>query len=300
VQISEKDKLLSLLAQVTTIPSSRLKETDVLADLRLESLQRVELLSLIEQDLGVAIRETEITEQTTIAQLRELIKNAEVASEEISLNAFNYQPFIRKARVFLQNRLVFPLHALFVPLQIIGQENLVNLQLPAIFYFNHMGIMDAVCALRAFPSSLRQNLVIAATRDLWNEWRKSFVEFWGGGFPFDTKEHIKASLELTGEFLDNGFSILISPEGGISQDGTLQPFKFGIGFMAVHMNVPVVPIKIDPSYREIFPPMEGSILENLPKKRKRIWVKIGKSLLFSKQSSLELATQEMQQAMMAL
>lgn len=67
--------------------------------------------------------------------------------------------------------------------------------------------------------------------------------------------------------------------------------------MAVHMNVPVVPIKIDPSYREIFPQMEGSILENIPKKRKRIWVKIGKPMTFSKQSSIELATKEMQQAM---
>jgi long-chain acyl-CoA synthetase len=300
VMVSEKDKLFSLLAQVTTIPSSRLKETDVLADLQFDSLQRVELLSLLEQDLGVAISETAITEQTTISQLRELIQNAEVVPEEIPLNAFNYHPLIRKVRVLLQNSLVFPLHSLFVPLQIIGKENLVDLQLPAIFYFNHIGIMDAVCALRAFPSSLRQNLVIAATRDLWNEWRKSFVAFWGGGFPFDTKEHIKASLELTGDFLDHSLSILISPEGGISQDGTLQPFKFGIGFLAVHMNVPVIPIKIDPSYREIFPPMEGSILENLPKKRKRIWVKIGKPLLFSKQSSLERATQKMQQAMMVL
>jgi long-chain acyl-CoA synthetase len=67
--------------------------------------------------------------------------------------------------------------------------------------------------------------------------------------------------------------------------------------MAVHMNVPVVPITIDPSYREIFPQMEGSILENIPKKRKWIWVKIGKPMTFSKQSSIELATKEMQQAM---
>ena len=300
VKISEKDKLLSLIAQVTKISISQIRETDALADLKLDSLQRVELLSLIEQDLGVAILETGITEHTTVSQLRELIKNAEVVPEEIALNSLNYKPFIVNARVLLQNILVFPLHSLFVPLQIIGKENLVSLKLPTIFYFNHMGIMDAVCALRVLPTSIRHKLVVAATRDLWKEWRKSFVEFWGGGFPFDTKQNIKASLELTGEFLDNGFSILISPEGGISKDGTLQTFKLGIGFMAVHMNVPVVPIKIDPSYREIFPPMEGSLLENLPKKRKRIWVKIGKPMTFSKQSSIELATKEMQQAMMAL
>jgi len=300
VEISEKDQLLSLIAQVKKISPSQIKETDVLSDLKLDSLQIVELLSLIEQDLGVAISETGITEHTTVSQLRELIKNAEVVPEEIPLNSLNYKPFIVNARVLLQNILVFPLHSLFAPLQIIGKENLVSLKLPAIFYFNHMGIMDAVCALRVLPTSIRQKLVIAATRDLWKEWRKGFVEFWGGGFPFDTRQNIKASLELTGDFLDDGFSILVAPEGGISKDGTLQTFKSGIGFMAVHMNVPVVPIKIDPSYRQIFPPMAGSPLENLPKKRKRVWVKIGKPMTFSKQASIELATKEMQQAMMAL
>lgn len=160
--------------------------------------------------------------------------------------------------------------------------------------------MDEVCAWRAFPSALRQKLVIAATRDLWKEWRRIFVEFLGGGFPFDARQQIKASLELTGDFLDRGFSLLLAPEGRISPDGTLQPFKLGIGFMAVHMNVPVIPIKIDPSYREIFPPMEEAILESLPKKRKSIWVKIGEPMIFSQQSSIEQATKETQQALMTL
>jgi hypothetical protein len=46
--------------------------------------------------------------------------------------------------------------------------------------------------------------------------------------------------------------------------------------------------------------MEGSFLENFPKKRKGVWVKIGKPLIFSEHSSRELATREMQQAMMDL
>ena len=300
VKIVETDKLLALLSQITHIPSSQMRETDVLADLKLDSLQRVELLSLIEQESGVAIVETEITAQTTIARLRELIKNAEVVPEEIPVSSWNYQPFIVNTRIFLQNLLAFPLHALFVPLQMSGLENLVDVQLPAIFYFNHVGIMDGLCALRILPRSLRQKLVVAINRDLWQEWRRIFVEFWGGGFPFDNRQNIKASLELTGEFLDNGFSVMLAPEGSISEDGTLQPFKAGIGYMAVHMHVPVVPIKIDPAYREIFPAMGGSILENIPKTRKSIWIKVGTPMTFSEQTPIEQATQKMQQAMLDL
>lgn len=298
-QTAEKDQLLSLITRVTQSPMSHIRETDALADLQLDSLQRVELLSLLEQDLGVTIAETEITEDTTVAQLRELIQRKEVVSEGLPFHALNYRPLVVNVRIILQNLLAFPLHALFVPLHVSGKENLVNVKLPAIFYFNHMGIMDAVCALRVLSTSLRRKLVVAATRDLWKEWRRGFVEFWGGGFPFDTKQNVKASLELTGDFLDDDVSILIAPEGSISKDGTLQPFKAGIGFMATHMHVPVVPIKIDPSYREIFPPT-GTPLENLPKKRKKIWVKIGTPMTFSSQSSVEQATKDMQQAMIAL
>jgi long-chain acyl-CoA synthetase len=286
---------------VITIPTSQIKETDTLAtDLGLDSLQRVELLSLLEQDLGVAIPETGITAETTIGQLREQVKSTEIVTADIPFHRLNYTRLIANARVFLQNVLAFPLHAFFVPLHIYGQENLVGLQLPAVFYFNHVGIMDAVCVLRAFNSSLRRQLATAATHDLWQEWRRCFVAFFGGGFPIDTRTHIKAFLEQVGELLDNGFSILIAPEGSISKDGTLQAFKPGIGFIAVHMNVPVVPIKVDPAYREVFPSMDASLLENLPKARKSIEVHIGKPMTFSRQASIEKVTDEMRQAMLVL
>jgi long-chain acyl-CoA synthetase len=301
VLASPKDQLHSLLAQVTNIPISQIKETDTLAtDLGLDSLQRVELLSLIEQDVGVVISETGITAETTVGQLREQVKTAEVVPVDITSHMFNYTSLLVSTRVFLQNVLVFPLHSLFVPLHIYGQENLVGLQLPAVFCFNHIGIMDAVCVLRAFNPSLRRQLAIAATRDLWREWRRGFVEFFGGGFPVDTRAHIKAFLEQVGELLDHGFSILIAPEGGISKDGTLQAFKSGIGFIAVHMNVPVVPIKIDPAYQKIFPPMDASLLENLPKARKSVDVHIGKPMTFSQQTSIEQATDKIRQAMLEL
>ena len=74
-------------------------------------------------------------------------------------------------------------------------------------------------------------------------------------------------------------------------------FKKGIGFMAVEMQVPVVPIKIDPSYREIFPPMGKLFIENLPKKRKQIWVKIGNPMSFPKNVSYEDASRKMHQAL---
>ncbi len=126
-KIETQDKLISLISQITKIPSSKIKEDSILAgDLKIDSLGRVELLSLIEneKDFAVAIPETAINPQTTIADVRHLIKESPAVAEEIPINEWNYLPWFAKIRTFLQDALAFPIHALFVPLDILGRENL--------------------------------------------------------------------------------------------------------------------------------------------------------------------------------
>lgn len=301
IDIKTQDPLISLISKIAKVSSAKISDSSTLAgDLKLDSLNRVELLSTVEQQFAVAIPETAINPQTTVGMLRKIIKESPATAEEIPINEGSYQTFISSLRVTFQNLVVFPLHSLFVPMQVSGKDNLKNLKLPAIFYFNHIGIMDGVCVLRILPKEIREKLVIAVTAALWGEWRRFFVEALGGGFPFDKKERIKASLELTGEFLDKGFSLLIAPEGEFTTTGKLLNFKPGAGFIAVEMQTAVVPIKIDPSYKDIFPPMDGKFVENIPKKRKAIWVKIGKPIEFLKGTDYEEATKKMQQALEAL
>lgn len=298
VQVKSEDKLFSLITQVSKIASNKIKESSVLAsDLKMDSLQRVEFLSLIEQEFAVEISETLVTQHTTVEDVRKLIKQSPQIAETLPVSSWIYNPLMGKIRVFLQNILAFPLHSLFVPIKVEGIENIKNLQFPVIFYFNHIGVLDGMCVLRILPNQLREALVIAATSDLWKDYRKNWVEIFGGAIPFDKKEKIKASLEMVGEFLDNGFSIVLAPEGTFSPQGKMLKFKPGIGLMATQMQVLVVPVKIDPAYLEIFPPMGGSFWENLPKKRKEIWIKVGKPLIFDKNTSFDEATQKMQQTL---
>jgi len=300
-EIKTQDPLTSLISQISKVSTGKIKDSLTLAgDLKMDSLGRVELLSRVEQEFAVAVSETAVNAQTTVGLLRKMIKTSPVAAEEVPINETNYSSFLYKLRLILQNILIFPLHDLFVPIKVSGKENLDQLKKPAIFYFNHIGIMDGICVLRVLPKEIREKLVIAVSAELWREWRRFFVQTLGGGFPFDKQEKIKASLELTGEFLDKGFSLLIAPEGELEKDGKTLQFKPGAGFLAVEMQVPVVPIKIDPKYLEIFPPMGGKFIENIPKKRKRIWIKIGKPLIFPKGTSYDEATKKMQQALEAL
>ncbi|RMF84676.1 MAG: 1-acyl-sn-glycerol-3-phosphate acyltransferase [Nitrospinota bacterium] len=53
---------------------------------------------------------------------------------------------------------------------------------------------------------------------------------------------IRRSLRYTGELLDAGYCPLVYPEGGRTTDGSLRPLRPGIGLMAVHLKVPIVPV----------------------------------------------------------
>jgi 1-acyl-sn-glycerol-3-phosphate acyltransferase len=46
-------------------------------------------------------------------------------------------------------------------------------------------------------------------------------------------------------------SILFFPEGTRSATGTLQPFKLGLGMLAVKLNVPIVPTLVQGTYRAL-------------------------------------------------
>lgn len=290
--------LTNIIAQIARVKISEIKGNATLStDLKLDSLSRVELVSRIEEELAVSIDELKIGSQTTVEDIEKLIKEAPLTTMENDYHRFIFSKPFTLLRLLLQEILVFPLFRLFVSLKVKGREHIKNLKGPVIYYFNHVGIYDGLQVLRILPRTIREKLAIPVSAHIWRDYRWMFVETFAGAFPFDKEKKIKASLELLGEFLDNGYSILMSPEGTFSKDGRLLEFKSGAGFMAAAMGVRVVPIKIDPSYREIFPPMNGRFVENLPKKRKQVRVTIGKPISFPKDTSYTEATRKMKNVM---
>ncbi len=63
-------------------------------------------------------------------------------------------------------------------------------------------------------------------------------------FPLQREGGIRKSLELLGSRLDNGYSVLIYPEGKLTVGGPIQPFKAGAGLMAVEGGTPIVPVRL--------------------------------------------------------
>ena len=65
-----------------------------------------------------------------------------------------------------------------------------------------------------------------------------------GAIPIERAKTGRKSADLAAELIDDGWSLLIYPEGGRSPDGWGQPFRGGAAYLAARAGVPVVPVHV--------------------------------------------------------
>lgn len=303
--IEEKQKLdeiTKLIAQLAEIPAHSIKDdTNLAIDLKFDSLKRVELISALEEELGISIDESLINNKTTVGQIKTLSNIEHIVSERIR-STWPRKSVATWIRTAIQDTIVFPVHSIFAPINCTGLDNFKNISEPAIFFINHIGPHDMLIPLRLLSKERRRKMAIAADSNGWDRYGVGFfLEFLADAYPFvKAGAGIKESLEFTGELLDSGFNLLIAPEGNFSPDGSLQPFRNGTGLLGVEFGVDMIPIKISTTYREIFPDLNGKIGELIPRKRRLIDVKIGKPIRFDENVDYDLATRKMEEAMKVL
>ena len=64
-------------------------------------------------------------------------------------------------------------------------------------------------------------------------------------FPFPQREAgARQTLRYAGELVNDGWCIVIFPEGRISDTGKIARFMPGVGMMASRLEVPVVPVRL--------------------------------------------------------
>jgi 1-acyl-sn-glycerol-3-phosphate acyltransferase len=147
----------------------------------------------------------------------------------------------------LRKALLFPALRLVAPLTIEGTEHLRG-NGPFIFAANHSSHLDAPVILAALPGRLHRRVRVAAAADYFftNPVKGLLVSTMLNAFAFERKgPGCNASLEEAQRLLRAGQSVLIFPEGTRSPDGRMQPFKRGVGTLALADGVPVIPIHID-------------------------------------------------------
>ena len=263
-------------------------------DLDLDSLGRIELLSAIEAELGVYMDESQLDQNTTVKRLTDLVEEGSKNPPMMSFPAWGMHWWCRILRGFLQRAIIFPVASLPYSLKIIGRERLEGVTGPLLFASNHNLGLDNPLIIRAIPNRLRRRMAIAGAAQLWKN-----PIFWvmnpllGNGFPLAKEGAVRPSLENMGKIIDDGWSVLIYPEGELTVGGPIKPFMSGAGLVAVEGRLPVVPLRLH-IHKLGFP----SRFPILP--RGNVEIRIGEPLILAPDTDYQDATTAIENAVKSL
>ncbi|MBZ5697771.1 MAG: AMP-binding protein [Acidobacteriia bacterium] len=280
------------------------------ADLNLSSLDRVELLGAIEDRYQIDLNETRFTAATTVGDLERLVRKSSPARSEFVFPRWAQRWPVTWIRAFVYYLLTWPATHLMTHPRIFGRENLRGVKGPVLVVSNHVIYLDVGFVLVALPLRLRHRLAVAMGGERLAEMRRPprewfFLRRWlqrmnyflvvalFNVFPLPKRSGFRESFRFAGDLADRGWSVLVFPEGDLTPDGKVQPFRAGVGLLANNLKLPVVPVRIDGAY-EI---REARRLFNRPG---RIRVYIGKPVEFPAASDPQQITRELEQRVAAL
>jgi 1-acyl-sn-glycerol-3-phosphate acyltransferase len=127
-----------------------------------------------------------------------------------------------------------------------GRERLRTLTQPVVIASNHASHLDTSVVIEAMPLEWRHRLAVGAAADYFfkGKIRGALAALVIGAFPVERKRASAVSARLAVDLVRQGWSLILFPEGGRSEDGWLQEMKPGAAFVAARSGRPLVPMWI--------------------------------------------------------
>ena len=314
--------LAELLTRITGRAAQTLTpDASLESGLGLSSLERVELLSALEDRYQVDLNETNFANAATVGDLEKLLRGERSGSSTVQDSASQRRDFHPSAFHYPRWTLRWPTtwlrlashYLLTRPAMLVlgwprvtGHENLRGVRGPLLVVSNHVADVDVGFIQTALPARFRHKLATATGGEALEllrspasdrAWFKRIYDRvqWTLGvallnlFPLPRQSGFRKSFAYAGEAVDRGYSVLVFPEGKHTQDGKLCPFRNGVGLLANNLRIPVVPMRIDGLFE----------VKNAGKKFAvpgKIQVRIGKPVQFAPESDPEGIARALQKA----
>ncbi len=100
------------------------------------------------------------------------------------------------------------------------------------------------CLLATLPVELRHHTIVAAASDYFFDrtWKSILWTFSLAAIPIDRSKVNRRSADMAADLIEDGWNLVIFPEGGRSPDGWAQSFRGGAAYLARRTGQPVVPV----------------------------------------------------------
>ncbi|MGA8272041.1 MAG: AMP-binding protein [Candidatus Sulfotelmatobacter sp.] len=236
-------------------------DSDLSSDLGLSSLDRVELISALEDRYQVDLSETRFSAARTVGDVEKLLRGETQQSARYHYPDWVLRWPVTWVRWLAHYLLVRPAILLLGWPRIEGRENLREWSGPLLVVCNHIDDVDVGFVQMALPVRLRKRIATATGGEALEALRspaptrgffgRTYDRMqWALGvsllnlFPLPREAGFRQSFAYAGRAVDRGYSVLVFPEGRHTVDGKMNPFRTGIGLLANNLNIPVLPMRI--------------------------------------------------------
>jgi len=241
-------------------------------DLGFDSMQRVELLSRLEEELGGNVEESQLTEIYTVRDLVDavlqsaasgagapgtrvtfagwkaiLAEDPDKAPDDPDVLALIHPNRVTDAFWFLVSRLIQVIALDRFNLKVSGIEKLPKSG-PYIISSNHQSYLDPLILASVLPPELFVRMFAVGTSDIFG---KGFMRRLARSLKvvvLDPDANLVPAMRAGAFGLRHGLSLVLYPEGERSIDGMPRIFKKGAAILSIHMQVPIVPVAIEGFY----------------------------------------------------
>jgi long-chain acyl-CoA synthetase len=306
-----RGSLADILERITGRPNPAISSgTNLATDLNLSSIERVELMSALEDRYQTDLNESKFTAATTVGELESMLREPELRRSDYAYPRWAQRWPVTALRTAVYYLVSWPATYLMTPPRIVGKENLRDVSGPLLIVANHITQVDVGYVLAALPVRIRHRLTVAMLGEMLQDmrnppadlpWQKQMIEKISyfllvalfNVFPLPQQTGFRRSFAYAGESADHGYSILVFPEGRRTPDGKLSAFRNGVGMLARNLGLPVVVFRID------------GLFDLKLKGRKfarpgAVTVKVGSPIRFGPDEDAETITRKLEQYMTAL
>ena len=247
-------------------PSSLRPTMNLELDLGLDSMQRVELLSRIEDELGGNVEEAQLAEIYTVRDLVDAVLASAQSGNASPRVAFaGWKTILSEeptdpevlalkdphpafdAVWYPVSRIIQMVARDLFDLRVSGLENLPR-QGPFILSSNHQSYIDPIVTVSVLARNMMENSFAVGTSDIFGEGFMRRLARWLRVVVLDPDANLVPAMRAGAFGLRHGRILFLYPEGERSIDGTPRIFKKGAAILSIHMQVPIVPVAIEGFY----------------------------------------------------
>ncbi len=268
----DAQRALKILRDAARIKPQSIRPGDNLElDLGLDSMQRVELLVALEQEIGGDLPESRLSEIYTVRELVDAVRESAAGGKAGSPRAhfagwnamLQEDPADLELRVLLKpepfketlwyvvSRLVQIIARDRFHLRVTGLEKLPA-HGPFVICSNHQSFIDPIILGSVLPWEVFRDCFAVGTSDIFGKGFMRTMARWLRVVVVDPDANLIPAMRAGAFGLRHGGVLLLYPEGERSIDGEPKTFKKGAAILSIHLQVPIVPVAID-GFHEAWP-----------------------------------------------